>query len=78
VNSEFDCALTVQGSNVFIPFGLPLSEKQIPLYNVGGVVKIHCELFEPVAGSRALAEITQRGVHPPWHAAVARRCAASG
>jgi len=33
---EFDCAPTVQESNVFIPFGLLLSEKQIPRF-VGNV-----------------------------------------
>jgi len=33
---NFDCAPTVQESNVFIPFGLRLSEKQIPRF-VGNV-----------------------------------------
>ena len=32
----FYCAATVQESNDFIPFGLPLSEKQIPRF-VGNV-----------------------------------------
>jgi hypothetical protein len=33
---ELDCAPTVHESHVFIPFGLLLSEKQIPLF-VGNV-----------------------------------------
>ena len=33
---RFDCARTVHESNVFIPFGLLLSEKQIPRF-VGNV-----------------------------------------
>jgi transposase InsO family protein len=28
--------------------------------------------------NRTLAQITQRGVHPPWHAVVGGRCTASG
>ena len=40
---------------VFNRFELALSEKQIPLYNVVGVVKTHlCLFFESVAESRAV------------------------
>ena len=44
-----------QYRDVFMPLGLALSEKQIPLYNVVGVVKTHlCLFFESVAESRAV------------------------
>jgi hypothetical protein len=52
---ELDCAPTVHESNVFILLGIALSEKQIPLYNVVGVVKTHLGLFfESLAESRAV------------------------
>ncbi len=52
--NEFDCATTVQQSNVFILFGLLLSEKQIPRFVgdvevINGVVGV--ELCAPKAGA---------------------------
>jgi putative transposase len=47
---------------------------------ISGMTHVRTSPYYPQSNgqNRALAQTTQRGVHPPWHTAVARRCAASG
>ena len=47
---------------------------------ISGMTHVRTSPYYPAIErqNRTLAQITQRGVHPPWHAVVAGRCTASG
>jgi len=45
---------------------------------ISGMTHVRASPYYPQSKNRTLAQITQRGVHPPWHAVVAGRCTASG